>query len=304
METLIFGRTGQLARELARMEAPGLRRTFLGRDAADLARPEAAVEAVRAARPALVIVAAAYTAVDRAEAEEEAARVVNAEAPRRIADACAKTGAALVHVSTDYVFDGTKPAPYLETDPTAPINAYGRTKLEGEQGVLASGAAAAVVRTAWVYSAFGSNFVKTMLRLAADRDELRVVGDQIGCPTAAGDLARALVALGTRLAGGEAGAAGLFHYAGAGETSWAGFAEAVIAGSARRGGRAVRVVPITTAEFPTPARRPANSRLDSGRMADLGIAPRPWREALDGVLNELPPARVDAGAGSREPSGA
>lgn len=287
LDTLIFGRTGQLARELARREAPDLRPTFLGREAVDLSRPAEAAEAVRTARPRLVIVAAAYTGVDKAESEEETARLINAEAPRRIAQACAEVGAAVVHVSTDYVFDGSKASAYVETDPTGPIGAYGRTKLEGEAGVLGAGARAAVVRTAWVYSPFGSNFVKTMLRLAAERDEARVVADQLGTPTAAGDLAGALVALGARLAEEDPAAEGLFHYAGEGETSWAGFAEAVMAGAARRGRRGIPVRPIATAEFPTPARRPANSRLNSGRMAALGIAPRPWRESLDAVLDEL-----------------
>jgi len=290
LNTLIFGRTGQLARELERLDAPGLNRTFLGREAVDLTRPEAAAEAVRAARPDLVIIAAAYTAVDRAESDEDAARLVNAEAPARIAQACAEVGAAVVHVSTDYVFDGSKAAPYVETDPTGPINAYGRTKLAGEQAVLASGARAAVVRTAWVYSPWGSNFPKTMLRLAEERDVLRVVADQVGTPTAAGDLAAAVTELGARLAQGDDRAQGVFHYAGAGETSWAGLAEAVMAGAAARGRRAAAVVPITTSEFPTPARRPANSRLGTERMAALGIAPRPWRGALDDVLRELLPA--------------
>jgi dTDP-4-dehydrorhamnose reductase len=292
VETLIFGRNGQLARELARAEAPGLDRTFIGRETVDLSRPEAAADAVRFAKPELVIIAAAYTAVDRAETEEAVAHAVNGLAPRAIAEACAEVGAAVVHVSTDYVFDGSKPGPYVESDPTAPINAYGRTKLAGEAGVLGSGGAAAVVRTAWVYSPFGSNFVKTMLRLAGERDVLRVVGDQLGSPTAAGDLAAAVLALGSRLARGDAAAGGLFHYAGAGETSWAGFAEAVMAGSPARGRKGVPVIAISTAEFPTPARRPANSRLDAGRMAALGIAPRPWREALDDVLDELLPAEA------------
>ena len=285
VKTLIFGPTGQLAQELARRAEPDW--SFLGRDAADLARPETAAEAVLAARPDLVIIAAAYTAVDRAETEEAAARVVNGEAPGRIAEACAETGAAVVHVSTDYVFDGRSPEPYVETDPTGPLGAYGRTKLEGEHAVLESGARAAVVRTAWLYSPFGSNFPKTMLRLAGDRDRLRVVADQVGTPTSAGDLAGALIELGAKLAGGDDAASGVFHYAGAGSTSWAGFAEAVMAGAAARGRPSASVQPITTAEFPTPAARPANSRLNSARMTALGIQPRPWRSALDEVLDEL-----------------
>jgi dTDP-4-dehydrorhamnose reductase len=288
--TLIFGRTGQLARELGRRAQPDW--TFLGRDAVDLTQPEAAAEAVRVARPNLVIIAAAYTAVDRAETEEAVARLVNGEAPGRIAEACAEAGAALVHVSTDYVFDGAKAEPYVEDDATGPLGAYGRTKLQGEQGVLHSGARAAVVRTAWLYSSFGANFPKTMLRLAGERDRLKVVADQVGPPTAAGDLADALLALGAKLMNGGDEALGVFHYAGAGSTSWAGFAEAVMAGAAARGRPAVPVEPITTAEFPTPAARPANSRLDCARIAALGITPRPWRAALDEVLDELLPPQA------------
>jgi dTDP-4-dehydrorhamnose reductase len=288
-KTLIFGRTGQLALELARRAEPDW--TFLGRDVADLTRPETPVEAVRAVQPELVIIAAAYTAVDRAESEEATARLVNGEAPRRIAEACAQIGVPVVHVSTDYVFDGAKADPYVETDATGPLGAYGRTKLEGERGVLDSRARSAVLRTAWLYSPFGTNFPKTMLRLAGERDQLRVVGDQVGTPTSAGDLADALIGVGAKLIEGDDAAQGVFHYAGAGSTSWAGFAEAVMAGAAARGRAAVPVEAITTAEYPMPAARPANSRLDCGRIAALGLAPRPWREALEEVLDELlPPA--------------
>jgi dTDP-4-dehydrorhamnose reductase len=283
--TLVFGREGQLARELVNHAGPDW--TFLGREAVDLTRPETAADAVLATRPDLVIVAAAYTAVDRAENEEEIARLVNAESPSRIADACSMTGAALINVSTDYVFNGAKPTPYVESDGTSPLNVYGRTKLEGELGVLSTAARTSVVRTAWVYSRHRSNFVKTMLRLARDRPELRVVADQVGSPTSASDLAEALVALGAKLIQGDVGATGVFHYAGAGETSWAGFAEAIMVGAARRGAPAVPVVPISSAEFPTPAARPANSRLACARLVEIGISPRPWREALGLVLDEL-----------------
>jgi dTDP-4-dehydrorhamnose reductase len=285
VKTLVFGRDGQLARELAdRAERDW---TFLARDDADLACPESAVRAVHTARPELVIIAAAYTAVDRAEGEEETARVVNGESPRRIAEICAEIGAAVLHISTDYVFDGSKIEPYVEDDPPNPQNAYGRTKLEGERGVLESGAHSAVLRTAWVYSPYGANFVKSMLRLARERDQLRVVADQVGTPTAAGDLATAAIALGARLTHGRPDSIGLFHYAGAGETSWAGLAEAVMDGAAARGAPFVPVVSITSAEFPTSAPRPANSRLDCRRIAALGIHARPWREALDEVLDDL-----------------
>ncbi len=285
-KALIIGRTGQLARELARRPTP-LATTFLGRDQLDLARPADAAAAVAAAKPDVVLIAAAYTAVDRAETEEAAARLVNAAAPGAIAEACARAGAALVHVSTDYVFDGTKPAPYVETDPVAPVSAYGRTKAAGEAAVLAAGGPAAVVRTSWVYSPWGSNFVKTMLRLARERDELRVVADQQGRPTSAADLAGAVLVVAERLVERDAAVQGLLHYAGGGDAVWADFAEAVVAGSARRGGRSVPVRRITTAEFPTPAPRPANSRLDTTKINALGISSPPWRESLARCLDKL-----------------
>jgi dTDP-4-dehydrorhamnose reductase len=290
MNTLVFGRTGQLARELARAQPGPHRLTFLGRESVDLCEPANAARAVREARPDLVVIAAAYTAVDRAEDEEDVARLVNGVSPGEIARACAEVGSAVVHVSTDYVFDGSKVAPYEEDDPPGPASAYGRTKRQGEEAVLGAGASAAVVRTAWLYSPFGGNFPKTMLRLAAERDHLRVVADQVGSPTAAGDLARAVLALGGRLADGETEARGVFHYAGEGVASWAEFAKEVMAGAAARGRPAAAIVPISTAEYPTAARRPANSRLACQRMRALGIATRPWREALDGVLDELLPA--------------
>jgi dTDP-4-dehydrorhamnose reductase len=246
-----------------------------------------AAEVVRARRPDLVLIAAAYTAVDRAESEEETARLVNADAPGAIARACAETGAGLLHVSTDYVFDGAKPEPYVEEDPIAPASAYGRTKAEGEAAIRASGARAAIVRTSWVYSPFGANFVKTMLRLAESREEVGVVADQLGRPTAAADLAAALLELGLRMTRRDIAAEGLFHYAGAGDATWADFAEAVFAASAGRGGKQPRVRRIPTAEFPTPARRPANSRLDTAKIEGLGVRPRPWREALEICLDRL-----------------
>jgi dTDP-4-dehydrorhamnose reductase len=286
MRALILGRTGQLARELARAPT-ALTLTFAGRDRAELTRPETAVAMVEAEQPELVILAAAYTHVDRAEAEPEAARLANAEAPRAIAEACARAGAALVHVSTDCVFDGTKPTAYVEMDPVNPLGVYGRTKAAGEQGVLESGARAAVVRTSWVFGPYGSNFIQLMLRLSQERDEVRVVCDQFARPTAGADLARAALDLGGRLARGDAGTEGLFHFAGADDASRVELAQAVFAGAAARGGRAIPVTPITTAEYPTPARRPLNARLDSGRINALGVASRPWREALDLCLDEM-----------------
>ncbi len=283
---LVIGRTGQLARELAR--APfRFQPVFLGREEVDLTRPEEAAAAVERTRPALVVLAAAYTGVDRAESEPEAARLANTVAPGVVAETCARVGAALVHVSTDMVFDGAKDRPYVETDPPAPLGVYGQTKLDGELRVLESGARAAVVRTSWVFGASGANFVQLVLRLAAQGGEMRIVGDQVGRPTGGGDLARAVWALGDLLVAGEAAAEGLFHYAGADDATRSELAEAIVAGSAARGGPAARVLPIATADYPTPARRPLNARLDSGRLNRLGVASRPWRPVLDEALDEL-----------------
>ena len=285
---LVIGRTGQLARELAAAPAPaGMALEFLGREALDLSRPEAAGDRVRARSPGLVLLAAAYTAVDRAEGDEETAMRVNAAAPGAIARACAEIGAPLVHVSTDYVFDGAKPEPYVETDPVRPASVYGRSKLAGERRIAESGARAAILRTSWVYSPFGSNFVKTMLRLSETRDEVSVVADQLGRPTAAADLAEAVLAMGGRLLQRDPAAEGVFHYAGRGDATWADFAEAVFAGAAARGRRPVGVRRIDTADYPTPAPRPANSRLDTGKIEAMGVPVRPWRDALETCLDRL-----------------
>lgn len=275
---LVFGKTGQVARELARL-APDAR--FLGRDVADLADPAGCAAAIRALRPRLVINAAAYTAVDRAETEAALATTINGDAPGAMAGACAALDVPFVHISTDYVFDGSGDAPRAPDAPVAPINAYGRSKLAGEQAVLTSGARAVVLRTSWVFSAHGANFMKTMLRLAATRDELRVVNDQVGGPTAAADIARACLAIGDALAQGAAG--GIQHFAGSPDVSWAGFATAIFAGARLP----TRVVPIPSADYPTPARRPLNSRLDCASLAGYDIARPDWRVALADVLQEL-----------------
>ncbi len=289
MRILVIGRNGQLARELERLGAPsGSTLEFAARPQIDLAEPQTLAALVAERRPDLVINAAAYTAVDKAETEADLAHLVNAEGPGALARACAKAGAALVHVSTDYVFDGSKAGPYLETDPIAPVNAYGRSKAAGEAAVLQSGARAAVVRTAWVYSAEGANFVRTMLRLAETREELGVVADQRGRPTWARDLAEAVLALGARLVAEDEAARGVFHFSNGGEATWADFAEAIFEDSKARGGPSARVRRITTAEFPTPAARPANSRLDTAKFTTVtGLTPRPWREALGLCLDEL-----------------
>ncbi len=244
---------------------------------------------MRAAAPAVVVNAAAYTAVDRAEQDAAACAAANAEAPGRMAAAAAECGAPFVHYSTDYVFDGAKAGPYVEGDATNPLGVYGRTKLEGERAAADANPAHLVFRTSWVYAARGHNFVRTMLRLARERDELRVVADQVGAPTWARALAAATAqVVGAALRAPEGAAAwaaaraGVYHLTASGSTSWHGFAEAVLAADpARSEQRARRVVPIAPSDFPTPARRPANSRLDCARAAErLGVRIPDWREQL------------------------
>lgn len=285
---LVIGRTGQLAAELMRLAPAKVRLQAVGRDQFDLSDLAAIPGALQAVRPDAVINAAAYTAVDKAESEPEAAMALNRDGPASLARACAEADIPLVHISTDYVFDGAKPGPYVETDAKAPINAYGRSKSEGEDRILDSGARAAVIRTAWVYSSHGANFLRTMLRLAETHDEVGVVADQLGRPTWARDLAEASLTVALRALDRDPAAQGVFHYAGAGDASWADFAEAIFANARRRGARSAIVKRITTADFPTPAKRPANSRLDTTRIHQtLGIVPRDWREACTLCLDEL-----------------
>ena len=279
-DLLIFGRTGQVALELARL-APDAR--FLGRDEADLANPAACAASILAARPAAVINAAAYTAVDRAESDQGTARLVNAEAPGAMAKACAELGIPLVHVSTDYVFDGSGAAARAENAPTGPLGVYGQTKLDGERLIAAAGGQWAVMRTSWVFSAHGTNFVRTMRRLGAERGRLTIVADQVGGPTPAADIAAALLAM-ARAMIADPSKGGTYHFAGAPDVSWADFAREIFA----RSGLSPQVVDIPTSAYPTPARRPLNSRLDCSAISrDFGI-PRPdWREGLDRVIQEL-----------------
>ena len=277
---LVFGRTGQVATELARL-APEAR--FLGRDAADLSDPEACARILRDSGCRGVINAAAYTAVDRAETDADTARAVNADAPAAMAGAAAALGVPFVHISTDYVFDGSGTRPWTEADPTGPLGIYGATKLAGEQGIAAAGGQWAILRTSWVFSAHGANFVKTMLRLGAERDELRVVADQHGGPTPAADIAHACVAM-LRAMQADASRGGIDHFAGAPDTDWAGFAREIMA----QAGLSCRVSDIATSDYPTPARRPANSRLDCAAIGrDFGIARPDWRAGLAKVLQEL-----------------
>ena len=286
---LVLGRSGQVARELEKIGPPeGFSLAFAGRERFDLAALADPRPLLDEMRPAAVINAAAYTAVDKAESEPDAAYALNRDAPAALARACAAAGVPFVHFSTDYVFDGSKPTPYVETDPVNPTGVYGASKAAGEAEVLAAGGPAAVLRTSWVYSAFGANFVKTMLRLAATREELGVVADQLGRPTWAEDCARGALRAAGALLDREAGAAGIFHQAGAGDASWADFAEAIFALSAARGGPSARVKRITTADYPTPARRPANSRLDCSKMTrTLDWPMRDWRQSLAACFDEL-----------------
>lgn len=289
---LVTGGGGQVATALrAALPAQGFEAVVAGRPALDFDRPETLDAVFRAARPDAVVNAAAWTAVDAAEAEEAAAHRANAEGPARLAALCAGAGVPLIHLSTDYVFDGRKGAPYVEDDPVSPLGAYGRTKLAGERAVLAAGGKAIVLRTAWVHAPTGKNFVRTMLAAGAQRPVLRVVADQRGCPTAAPDLADTLAAVLARLRddGWRAEFGGVFHAAGAGETTWHGFAVAIFEEAARAfGGPRPEVQPIATADWPTPAARPADARLDCGKLARVfGVALPHWRDGLRRVLHAI-----------------
>lgn len=291
MRILVTGREGQVASALVEEgAATGHEIIRLGRPDFDLAQPEGIRAALTAHRPDVVVSAAAYTAVDQAESEPDLAMSINGVAPGVIAAAAAEFGLPIVHLSTDYVFDGLKPTPYLETDATGPQGTYGRTKLAGEVAVAGSNPRHAILRTAWVYAHGGKNFVRTMLRLAADRPELRVVSDQLGGPTYATDLARAILAMAVTLPARPAGdeGFGLFHASGTGDTSWAGFATAIFERAAIEGLPSARVVPIATADYPTPARRPANSRLDCNKLHKVyGIRQPHWYDGLSRCLARL-----------------
>ena len=277
---LVFGSTGQVATELRRLATEA---TFLGRDKADLTDPEACAAAIRVHAPSAVINAAAWTAVDKAEQEEATATVVNGTAPGAMARACADLGIPFVHISTDYVFEGSGTAPWSPTDSTGPLGAYGRSKLAGEQAIQAAGGTWAILRTSWVFSAHGNNFVKTMLRLSETRDALNVVGDQIGGPTPARDIAVACLSIVDKLRE-DPTKTGLHHLSGAPDVSWADFARAIF----DMAGRTVAVTDIPSSAYPTPAVRPANSRMDCSALETVfGISRPDWRLALAAVIKEL-----------------
>lgn len=285
---LVIGRSGQLARALMReADAAGLAATCLGRPDIDLAAPESIAAALEATAPAVVVNAAAYTAVDRAEAEPERARAVNAWAPAMIAAWCRERGVALIHVSTDYVFDGTRRTPYGEDDPAAPLGVYGQTKLAGELGVRGALERHVIVRTAWVYSEAGANFLTTMLGLARERALLRVVDDQIGAPTYARDLARGVLDIARLIRAGGA-PWGTYHLTNDGAASRYAFAAAILRAAVRAGGPAPGLMAVSSAEHPTPAPRPAYSVLDTRRARQrLGITLPHWRDGLERCLDAL-----------------
>jgi len=297
---LLTGKNGQLGRELNSFLQPLGDVVVLGHQDLDLTKPEEIRQAIRGIHPQLIVNAAAYTAVDQAETEEAIARAVNAEAPGLMAEEAKSIGAALVHYSTDYVFDGSKTTPYLETDPTSPINAYGRTKLAGEEAIRNSGVSHLIFRTAWVYGREGKNFLRTILRLATQREELKIVRDQIGAPTASQDIALATSEVLSRIylpkdnALAFSGVSGIYHMTAGGQTNWHEFAKAILEEAAEHtedpwlavatNGQPLitrSVVPITAAEYPTPAKRPAYSVLSNERLArTFGIQLQDWRAQL------------------------
>ena len=282
MKLLVFGQTGQVAQELARRVPDGVRAVFLSRDRADLSDPGACAAAIAAADADAVINAAAWTAVDKAEAEEAAAMVVNGAAPAAMARASAARGLPFVHISSDYVFDGTGDQPFGEDHPTGPLGAYGRSKLAGEVGVRAAAGRHVILRTSWVFSAHGTNFLKTMLRLGRDRESLNVVADQVGGPTPAAAIADAVFVAAQAMVNGAAG--GTYHFSGAPDVSWAAFAREIM----QRAGLGCQVNEIPTTAYPTPAIRPLNSRLNcDGFARDFGVMRPDWRAGLDDILQEL-----------------
>lgn len=290
MHVVVTGSRGQVSRALQeRGPRAGIRVTALGRPALDLTRADGLHAALAAVEPDIVVNAAAFTAVDRAEREPELAFATNATGAKTVAQAAKRLGVPLLHLSTDYVFDGNLGMPYRERDPISPLGVYGASKAAGEEAVAATTPDHAILRTAWVYAPFGHNFARTMLRLATTRDAVRVVADQHGAPTSAHDLADAVIAVARNLVHDRSNALrGVFHATSRGEASWADFAEAIFAASAARGGPSARVERIATADYPTSTRRPADSRLDCSRLAAVhGTALPLWRESVGPTVARL-----------------
>ena len=289
MRVAVTGSKGQVATSLLERAGPKLEVIAVGRPEFDLTDRAAVLAGLEAARPEVIVNAAAYTAVDKAEAEEALALRVNGEGAGHVAEAAARLGVPLLHLSTDYVFDGALDRPYREDDPTGPSGAYGRSKLAGEKLVSARCQHSVILRTAWVYSPFGANFVRTMLRLNETRDEVGVVSDQRGNPTSALDIADSLIAIAARVKDDRSPALrGIFHMTGSGEGTWADFAETVFREAEARGRRSTRVKRIPTADYPTPARRPANSRLDNEKLARVyGFRLPDWRRSVEDCCARL-----------------
>jgi dTDP-4-dehydrorhamnose reductase len=294
VKILVLGKEGQLARSLREVQRPdGMELVAIGRPDLDLTAPDTIASTIDRTKPQLVVNSAAYTAVDKAESERESAFAINATGAGRVAEMCAQLKLPIIHISTDYVFDGSKPAAYLEDDPVAPLGVYGRSKLEGERLVAAANPHHVILRTAWVISPFGNNFVKTMLRLAVSRDDIGVVDDQIGCPTHAPHLATAIVGIADRISRthpvvDQPDVWGIYHAAGTGEGTWCDLAREIFRQSARCGGPSAKVRPITTAGYPTPVHRPANSRLDCGKLARVfGIRLPDWRQGVAECVTRL-----------------
>ncbi|ULJ73483.1 dTDP-4-dehydrorhamnose reductase [Rhizobium gallicum] len=290
MRIAVTGKQGQAVQSLMRRGAEkGVEIIAVGRPEMDLADPASVAAAFSLVHPDVIVSAAAYTAVDRAESEPDLAFAVNAAGAAAVAEAAARIGVPVIHISTDYVFSGDKPSAYTEEDMTGPISVYGQSKLAGERAVAAANPNHVILRTAWVYSPFGANFLKTMLRLSETRDHLSVVADQTGCPTSALDIAEAILAIASRLVTDPAPSLrATFHLTGSGEASWADFAEGIFAELHKSGGKSIRVERITTADYPTPAKRPANSRLSGDKLASIyGIRLPDWKQSMRIVMQVI-----------------
>ncbi|PKH12447.1 dTDP-4-dehydrorhamnose reductase [Pseudomonas sp. 43NM1] len=289
MKILINGQHGQVSQELQRHLSHLGELVVLGREQLDLAQPEQIRQQVQRIRPDLIINAAAHTAVDQAESEPQLAFAINASAPGILAEQALELGVPLIHYSTDYVFDGSKPAPYTEDDAPNPLGVYGKSKLAGEQAISAVQGQHLILRTSWVYSTHGRNFLLTMQRLLQEKPEMRIVADQIGAPTWAGTIARSTLALIERWQSGNAGAWGTYHLTAQGETSWFGFAQAIGEALREQGKPCANLLPIPSSDYPTPAARPLNSRLDCSRLQrEWGVSQADWQTALRECLAEQP----------------
>jgi dTDP-4-dehydrorhamnose reductase len=285
---LVTGGTGQVGTGIAQSNRGRFEIVAASRAELDLSDAVSIERAIASRDWSAIISAGAYTAVDKAESDQAAAFAINADAPGVIARAAAGRDIPLIHVSTDYVFDGSKNAPYSEEDQVAPLGVYGASKEAGEQAVRAAGGRHIILRTAWVVSPWGGNFVKTMLRLGGEREKLGVVADQIGCPTSAADIAETLLSLTERLLADRSEPTGTYHFVNAGQASWHDLATHIFSRAAKQGQVVPKVDAITTADYPTPAKRPANSRLSTDKLTGaFGISPRPWQDAVDDILETL-----------------